>query len=99
MKDGSNSHLKIKYPSDVSKLIKTFNNSKNNALGLLKNYKGEYCNNPEDSLSHPPKQIFSWPHKVPEKDTLEWHRVKNSKLDNTFTTKKVKAAFHSDGLL
>ena len=27
---------KIKHPSDVSKLIKSFNNSKNNALGLLK---------------------------------------------------------------
>ena len=25
----------IKFPSDVSKLIKSFNNSKNNALGLL----------------------------------------------------------------
>ena len=27
---------KIKHPSDVSKLIKSFNNCKNNALGLLK---------------------------------------------------------------
>ena len=27
----------IKYPSEVSKLIKSFNNSKNNYLGLLKN--------------------------------------------------------------
>ena len=26
----------IKYPSEVSKLIKSFNNSKNNSLGLLK---------------------------------------------------------------
>ena len=27
---------KIKHPSDVSKLIKSFNNCKNNTLGLLK---------------------------------------------------------------
>ena len=45
----------IKYPSDVSKLIKTFNNSKNNALGLLKECKGDYCKNPEDSLNILPK--------------------------------------------
>ena len=31
----------IKFPSDVSKLIKIFNNSKNNALGLLKNKDGD----------------------------------------------------------
>ena len=30
----------IKFPSDVSKLIKSFNNSKNNALGLLKKKTG-----------------------------------------------------------
>ena len=35
----------INNPSDVSKLIRSFNNSNNNALGLLKNEQGEYCNN------------------------------------------------------
>ena len=37
---------KIKYPSNISNLIKSFNNSKNNALGLLKNREGDYCDNP-----------------------------------------------------
>ena len=29
---------------------------------------------------------------VPDTDTIEWLRVKNNKLDNTFTIKKNKAA-------
>ena len=41
----------IKFPSDVSKLIKSFNNSKNNALGLLKKKDGDYSDNPEESLN------------------------------------------------
>ena len=41
----------IKYPSDISKFIKNLNNSKNNALGLLKNNAGDYCNNPTESLN------------------------------------------------
>ena len=42
----------IKHPSDVSKLIKSFNNSKNNALSLLKKCKdGDYCDNLEESLN------------------------------------------------
>ena len=41
----------IKHQSDVSKLIKSFNNSKNNALGLLKNKDGEFSDNPEESLN------------------------------------------------
>ena len=41
----------IKYPSEVSKLIKSFNNNKNNSLGLLKNQEGEYCDNPKESLN------------------------------------------------
>ena len=75
----------IKYPSDVSKLIKNFNNSKNNALGLLKNDKGEYCQNPEDSLNIFLNKFFPGHTNVPDTDTLEWLRVKNNKLDNTFT--------------
>ena len=31
----------INNPSDVSKLIRSFNNSNNNALGLLKNEQGQ----------------------------------------------------------
>ena len=41
----------IKHPSGVSKLIKSFNNCKNNALGLLKNGDGDYCDNPTDYLN------------------------------------------------
>ena len=41
----------IKYPSDISKFIKSLNNSKNNALGLLKNKDGDYCDNPTESLN------------------------------------------------
>ena len=41
----------IKYPSEVSKLIKSFNNNKNNSLGLLKNQEGDYCDNPKESLN------------------------------------------------
>ena len=87
----------IKYPSDVSKLIKTFNNSNNNALGLLKDDKGDYCKTPGDSLNILLNKFFPGHTKVPETDTLEWHRVKNNKLNNTFTIKKVKAAFNQMG--
>ena len=88
---------KIDNPSDVSKLIRSFNNSKNNALGLLKNKQGEYCNNPEDSLSILLNQFFPGHTKVPEVDTLEWVKVRNNKLDNIFTIKKIKNAFHRMG--
>ena len=87
----------IKYPSDVSKLITNFNNSKNNALGLLKNDKGEYCLNPEDSLNILLNKFFSGHTNVPDTDTLEWLRVKNNKLDNTFTIKQIKAASNQMG--
>ena len=40
-----------KYPSEVSKLIKSFNNNKNNSSGLLKNQEGDYYDNPKDSLN------------------------------------------------
>ena len=88
---------KIDNPSDVSKLIRSFNNSKNNALGLLKNEQGEYCNNPEDSLSILLNQFFPGHTEVPEVDNLEWVKVINNKLDNTFTIKKLKNAFHRMG--
>ena len=89
----------INNPSDVSKLIRSFNNSKNNALGLLKNKQGEYCNNPEDSLSILLNKFFPGHTSVPEVDMLEWQRVKNNKLDNIkmFTIKKIKAAFNRMG--
>ena len=88
---------KIVNPSDVSKLIRSFNNNKNNALGLLKNKQGEYCNNPEDSLSILLNKFFPGHTEVPDTDTLEWVRVRNNKLNNTFTIKKIKNAFHCMG--
>ena len=87
----------IDNPSDVSKLIRTFNNSTNNALGLLKNDQGEYCNNPEESLSILLEQFFPGHTDVPEVDNLVWSKVRNNKLDNTFTIKKIKNAFHRMG--
>ena len=87
----------IDNPSDVSKLIRTFNNSNNNALGLLKNEQGEYCNNPEDSLSILLQQFFPGHTDVPEVDNMAWSKVRNNKLDNTFTIKKIKNAFQRMG--
>ena len=87
----------IDNPSDVSKLIRSFYNNKNNALGLLKNEQGEYCNNPEDSLSIHLNQFFPGHTEVPEVDTLEWVNVRNNKLYNTFTIKNIKNAFHRMG--
>ena len=34
---------------------------------------------------------------VPEVDNLVWSKVRNNKLDNTFTIKKIKNAFHRMG--
>ena len=90
----------IKYPSDISKFIKNLNNSKNNALGLLKNNDGDYCDNPTESLN----VLLS--KKIPGHTSLSdleiqnadcegmvWKTVKNNRLDRTFTVKKVKSAF------
>ena len=60
----------------------------------MKDDNGDYCKNPEDSLNILLNKFFPGHTKVPETDTLEWHRVKNNKHDNTFTIKKVKAAFN-----
>ena len=79
------------------KFIKFFNNSKNNALGLLKNNRSEFCDSPDESLNILLNKFFPGHTKVPDTDTLEWQQIKNSKLDNTFTTKKVKAAFRRMG--
>ena len=73
----------IDNPSDVSKLIRTFNNSTNNALGLLKNDQGNYCNSPEESLSILLEQFFPGHTSVPLVDNMEWSMVRNNKLDNT----------------
>ena len=88
---------KINNPSDVSKLIRSFNNSNSNALGLLKNEQGVYCNNPEDSLSILLNQFFPGHTDVPEVDNMVWSKVRNNKLDSTFTIKKIKNAFHRMG--
>ena len=87
----------INNPSDVSKLIRSFNNSNSNALGLLKNEQGVYCNNPEDSLSILLNQFFPGHTDVPEVDNMVWSKVRNNKLDSTFTIKKIKNAFHRMG--
>ncbi len=87
----------IDNPSDVSKLIRTFNNSTNNALGLLKNDQGKYCSNPDESLSILLEQFFPGHTDVPTVDNMVWSSVRNNKLDNTFTIKKVKNAFHRMG--
>ena len=52
----------IKYPSEVSKLIKSFNNSKKNALGLLKNKEGVYCNALYSNYRHLPTILHVWLH-------------------------------------
>ena len=87
----------IKFPSEVSKLIKSFNNSKNNALGLLKNQEGDYCDNPKESLNILLNKFFPGHTLVPETDCMDFTKVKNARLDKTFTIKKVKAAFHYMG--
>ena len=66
----------IKHPSDVSKLIKSFNNSKNNALGLLKNKDGEFSDNPEESLNTLLKKFFPCHTAVPETDIMDWSKIK-----------------------
>ena len=90
----------IKYPSDISKFIKNLNDSKNNALGLLKNNAGDYCNNPTESLNvllskffpgHAPLSTLE--SQIKDCDGMAWKTVKNSRLDKTFTVKKIKAAF------
>ena len=63
----------------------------------MKNEQGEYCNNPEDSLSILLNQFFPGHTDVPEVDNLEWVKVRNNKLDSTFTIKKIKNAFHRMG--
>ena len=73
----------------MSKLIKSFNNSKNNYLGLLKNQEGEYCDNPKESLNILLNKFFPG-HTT---DSMDFTKVKNARLDKAFTIKKVKAAF------
>ena len=63
----------------------------------MKNYKGVYCQNPEDYLNILLKKFFPGDTNVPDTDTIEWLRVKNNKLDHTFTIKKIKAAFNRMG--
>ena len=98
---GLNSPLEIKHPSDVSKLIKSFNNCKNNALGLFKkNRDGDYCDNPTESLNILLGKFFPGHAALSETDIrsrddagMDWIVVKNNRLNKTFTIKKVKAAF------
>ena len=55
----------IDNPSDVSKLIRTFNNNTNNALGLLKNDQGELLQQSGRIVIDSSGTIFSWPHRCP----------------------------------
>ena len=87
----------IKYPSEVSKLIKSFNNNKNNSLGLLKNQEGDYCDNPKESLNTLLNNFFPGHTSVPETNTMDFIIVKNARLDKTFTIKKVRAVFRHMG--
>ena len=75
----------IKYPSNISKLIKSFNNSKNNALGLLKNRDGDYCDNPTESLNILLSKFFPGHATLSDMeihsavdDGMVWTAVKNS---------------------
>ena len=63
----------------------------------MKNDQGNYCNNPEESLSILLEQFFPGHTDVPPVDNMEWSTVRNNKLDNTFTIKKIKNAFHRMG--
>ena len=79
-------HLQIKHPSDVSNMIKSFNNSKNNALCLLKKCKdGDYCDNPEESLNVLLNKFFPGHTLVPENEVastapkhMDWNVIKNN---------------------
>ena len=90
----------IKYPSDISKLIKSFNNSKNNVLGLLKNRDGDYCDNSTKSLNILLGKFFPGHATLSDSEIrsadsagMDWNTVKYNLLNKTFTMKKVKAAF------
>ena len=77
LRGGKKFTSEIKHPSDVSKLIKSFNNSKNNALGLLKNKDGEFSDNPEESLNTLLNKLFSSGHTtVPETNSMDWSKIK-----------------------
>ena len=94
---GGRNSYNIKYPSEVS--IKSFNNNKNNSLGLLKNRDGVYCDDPKESLNILLNKFFPGHTLVPENDTINCSSVKNSRLDTTFTIKMVRAVFRSMGSL
>ena len=75
----------IKYPSNISKLITSFNNSKNNALGFLENRDGDYCDNPTESLNillskkNPGHASLSnLEVQSADNDGMAWKTVKNS---------------------
>ena len=63
----------------------------------MKNDQGNYCNNPEESLSILLEQFFPGHTDVPLVNNMDWSMVRNNKLDNTFTIKKIKNAFHRMG--
>ena len=64
---------------------------------MLKNKDGDYSDNPEESLNTLLNKFFPGHTTVPETDSMDWSKVKNNRLDKTFTIKKVKAAFRHMG--
>ena len=86
----------IKFPSDVSKLITNFNNSKNNVFVLLTNKDGEYSDNPEESLNTMFKKIQAILRSL---KPIVWTGLKLKTIDwtNLSPLKKVRAAFRHMG--
>ena len=56
-----------------------------------------YSDNPEESLNIILNKNFPSHTVVPVTDSMDWSKVKNNRLDKTFTITKVKAAFRHMG--
>ena len=90
----------IKHPSDVSKLIKSFNNCKKQCFRLIKKQGWGFTVIILPSLNILLGKFFPGHAALSETEIrsrddagMDWIVVKNSRLDKTFTIKKVKAAF------
>ena len=83
---GINSPLKLNILVMFLKLIKSFNNSKDNALGLFKkNSDSDYCDNPTESLNILLSKFFQGHASLSETDIrsrddacMDWTVVKNN---------------------
>ena len=90
---GKNSPPKLNIQAISQNSLKVLTTTKIKALGLLKNKDGEFSDNPEESSNTLLNKFFPGHTSVPETDSMDWSIIKNSRLDNTFTIKKVRAAF------